>query len=702
MKNPSHVKSCTHSASKYRPDIDGIRAIAVLSVLGFHAFPLWLKGGFVGVDIFFVISGFLISTIIFASLAHDSFSFVEFYSRRIRRIFPALLLVLFVSFLIGWIALLADEYKQLGKHIGGGAGFISNFLFWYESGYFDNAADTKPLLHLWSLGIEEQFYIIWPLILWISWKRQLNIFYVTVAIAVVSFILNISTISGDTTAAFYSPQTRFWELLVGSIWAYLASPTHNLVPSIKNKINIWLGVNIFGATAEGNILRNICSFVGIIVIAFSLLVINPSKIFPGWWALLPTIGTVLIISAGQQAWLNRTILSNPVFVWFGLISFPLYLWHWPLLSFARIIQSETPVPEVRICAVILSIGFAWLTYRLIEKPIRFGNHGHSVTVGLLAAMFIVGFLGFNCYEQKGIPSRTVININPNLESGQDGHALGRFVNECGIKNIKDKEMFAMCFQDSRQTPRYALIGDSKAAALFPGLFRTSKENGRWLFIGGNGPNGAPVPVISRNEIYHAYQKLTNIAIDSIVNNQDIETVALVTATRVLFNLKNDYSIADLSTSKNYDAALEGLTKVTDKLIKAGKKIIIVVDNPTLPDPKDCLDRRTSSTFLNKILAKQSNQNCRLDLNRHIELSRKYKDMLLEVKYKNPEKIEIFDTIKYMCDIDHDLCLPYKNGRLLYSYGDHISDYASGLIGKGLNEFLSKEQRVAVFRDFDHP
>lgn len=167
---------------KYRPDIDGLRAVAILFVVGFHAFPNWVHGGFIGVDIFFVISGYLISTIIIGSLERDSFSFVEFYIRRINRIFPALLLVLIACFSFGWYALLADEYKQLGKHIAGGAGFISNFLFWNESGYFDNAAETKPLLHLWSLGIEEQFYLAWPLLLWLVWKNKLNLLAVSLVV----------------------------------------------------------------------------------------------------------------------------------------------------------------------------------------------------------------------------------------------------------------------------------------------------------------------------------------------------------------------------------------------------------------------------------------------------------------------------------------------------------------------------------------
>ena len=159
---------------KYRRDIDGLRAVAVLAVVAFHAFPNWVKGGFIGVDVFFVISGYLISTIIFESLDKGTFSFSEFYARRIKRIFPALIIVLVACFTFGWFALFPHEYKQLGEHIAAGAGFLSNIVLWKDAGYFDNAADTKPLLHLWSLGIEEQFYIVWPFLLWISWKRKFN------------------------------------------------------------------------------------------------------------------------------------------------------------------------------------------------------------------------------------------------------------------------------------------------------------------------------------------------------------------------------------------------------------------------------------------------------------------------------------------------------------------------------------------------
>jgi hypothetical protein len=162
----------TASQLDYRSDIDGLRAIAVLAVIGFHAFPTWIRGGFVGVDVFFVISGYLISTILLTGMERGSFSFSQFYIRRIRRIFPALIIVLSGCLVAGWFLLFSHEYMALGKHVAGSAAFVSNFVLWNEAGYFDKAAETKPLLHIWSLGIEEQFYIVWPLLLYLVWKRK--------------------------------------------------------------------------------------------------------------------------------------------------------------------------------------------------------------------------------------------------------------------------------------------------------------------------------------------------------------------------------------------------------------------------------------------------------------------------------------------------------------------------------------------------
>lgn len=688
MSSHEHLTAhLTHP--KYRPDIDGLRAIAVLSVVGFHAFPSAVKSGFIGVDIFFVISGFLISTIIFSSLERNSFSFIEFYGRRVRRIFPALIAVLAVCFALGWVTLLADEYKQLGKHIAGGAGFVSNFILWGESSYFDNAADTKPLLHLWSLGVEEQFYIVWPLLLWLAWKKRSSLPAIILSIALISFALSATLYRGDSTANFYSPQTRFWELLAGSLLAYFTLHNHSLIQNAKTRLETWVYrvTERQGGWVAGISLRDIQSLLGGFLIAIGLAYVD-KRHFPGVGALLPVLGAVLLISAGRQALLNRLVLSNPVMVWFGLISYPLYLWHWPLLSFARVVGSGTPEPGVRVAAVLVSIALAWFTYKLIEKPLRFGDFARRKALALVGVMIIVGSIGFLTYKSEGLQYREVIALNPLASSGADGGNQGVLVNECGIDSEEDRRLIGSCSQDSRQEPRFALLGDSKAGAIFDGLVRTSSENGRWLFIGGVGEHNAFLPVRSKANLYVKYQPQTAIALKAIANNDKIEKVVLVMATRALFRLRTKEHIRDLPSSKNYKTALDGLSGTIDALAKANKQVVIVVDNPTLLDPKNCLQRMVSIRFINDMLNKELRPGCSIPIDRHLALSKQYRDLLSNLELKYPGKVRIFDTLEYLCNTNRGICLPSKDGRLMYSYTDHISDYAAGLIGKDLNAFLA--------------
>ena len=366
----------------YRPDIDGLRAIAVSSVLVFHTFPQFLPGGFVGVDIFFVISGFLISSIIFAGLDRGTFSILDFYGRRIRRILPALFLVLVVSFVLGWFLLFGDEYRELGKQMAGGAGFVSNFVLWAESGYFDKAATTKILLHLWSLAIEEQFYIVWPPLLILSWKYRRAVPVLIVAALVLSFAVNIwLTSQHDGAAAFYSPLSRAWELMAGCALALLKRRGWRVQPANA------------GSVASLGLLLLIASFV----------LIGDTRAFPGWWAVLPVLGAFLLIAAGPDAWPNRRILGHWAFVAIGLVSYPLYLWHWPLLTFARIYESTTLPRSIRVAALALSLAAAVATYRFIELPIRHSARPTTKAFALLALVTVMGTLGLFCYGMNGFP-----------------------------------------------------------------------------------------------------------------------------------------------------------------------------------------------------------------------------------------------------------------------------------------------------------
>ncbi len=377
----------------YRPDIDGLRALAVGVVLIFHAFPKQLPGGFVGVDVFFVISGYLISGIILSARAEGRFSYAHFYARRIRRIFPALAVVLAGVMLAGWFLLYADDYARLGRHVAAGAAFASNFAFWRESSYFDVAADLKPLLHLWSLGVEEQFYLVWPILLVTASRWRGGPLAATLVIGTVSFLYAIWTVRIDRTAAFYAPWNRFWELLAGATLACVEADA--LLESAKQRLlsRSWL--------------PDVAAALGLAAIAAGIWLIDATRVFPGLWVLLPVGGTFLLLLAGQLAWVNRAILSQPIVVWIGLISYPLYLWHWPLLSFAHILEGEVPSPSLRLALLAASVGLAWATYQAIERPVRFGSRARTAVPALAVAMSAVCAAGAVVYSTGGVIERPI-------------------------------------------------------------------------------------------------------------------------------------------------------------------------------------------------------------------------------------------------------------------------------------------------------
>lgn len=586
---PHNSEHLTHP--KYRADIDGLRALAILCVVGFHAFPEWLKGGFIGVDIFFVISGYLISTIIIGSLERNSFSFVEFYIRRINRIFPALLFVLISCFVFGWFSLLADEYKQLGKHIAGGGGFISNFILWNESGYFDTISETKPLLHLWSLGIEEQFYIVWPVMMWFAWKRNFNLMTITIVVSLVSFGFNLRYVNSDVTAAFYSPKSRFWELLIGSALAYLTLHRLGLSTKPKNWLDSWLGkiVYVHAPEATGKTLRNLQSLLGAALVVIGVSVITREGHFPGWLALLPTLGAVLIISAGAQAWFNR-VLSNPILVWFGLISFPLYLWHWPLLSFAHILANDEPSVEIRIAVVIISILFAWLTYKLIEQPIRFGNHGKTKTITLVILMAALGAVGYGIYKRDGLSHRKIVLNNP--------HQKDILINSNPSSECTNDKKFALvnkfCTKFAAENSKKTIVlwGDSSSAA-WSWVFRDIAKEMNYTVIFISHPKCAPLldsdappDALESNDINNAtyckYGEIQEQALELIKSWQPN-----LTAVIAAWNFANSQCKQDEKTNPIRDSrSMDNKVRRTVKRLENISQVVIFRSWPMLPKAPD--------------------------------------------------------------------------------------------------------------------
>lgn len=588
MSLPPEIQA-THSAHlAYRRDIDGLRAIAVLSVLGFHAFPQWIKGGFIGVDIFFVISGFLITNILYKNLQSQHFSLIDFYTRRVRRIFPALIIVLTCCLVFGWFTLLADEYALLGKHIAGGAAFVSNLVLWQESGYFDVAAETKPLLHLWSLGIEEQFYIFWPVILWLSWRKNLNLLQVTLYLIFLSFALNIWLHADSRIADFYSPLTRAWELLAGAVLA-LYKPQIKPTP-----------FNYF--VTQTPALQSVFGFAFLIL---GFLFITKDRLFPGYWAILPTIGTMLLINAGEKSFIIKKLLSNRVMVWFGLISFPLYLWHWPLLSFARIFSDgEDPARSIRFGALALSITLAWLTKRLIEQPLRLGHHA-KIKAGVLSAlMLLVGSLGFLTYSSNGFPQR--LKDLPKAIETVKLEMPNNF-----IKIAVDGWPFYQYRSDKKQTSFF--IGDSNALHLSPRIDEliTLSPEATNSAIFSIAVGCLPIPDTNYSDASRGCSALMPRSLNFALSHPEIDKVILAGNWYEHLKGNGHYFEKDgirypISTqSDGYKLALSSLSNYITQLQKANKKVYFVLNIPIGRElnPKHLIDR--SITHFPHVLSMRS-------------------------------------------------------------------------------------------------
>jgi peptidoglycan/LPS O-acetylase OafA/YrhL len=365
----------------YRPDIDGLRAIAVLAVVAFHFNVGPVPGGFTGVDIFFVISGYLITGNIVDNLQAGSFTFSDFYQRRIRRIFPALLVVLLFTFAIALTVRRDDELFSVLRPFGAtyhgivaGAAFVTNFTLLHGSNYFTQTGTTQPLLHLWSLAIEEQFYIVWPLFLFGLFRLKLVSLPFVMAIAAFSFGFNVLTVQARPEMAFYSPQARAWELMLGAALACVGE----------------CGGLLWPRTAHAR------SAIGMALIVVGLFALTRNSTFPGWAALLPALGAVLVISAGPDALLNRYVLSTKPAVAVGLASYSLYLWHWPTLL---LFEKYTPLfaasslqrQLLKAAALLCCAGATWLTFRFVETPFRFGPWRRPRHAGLLLlAMLALG------------------------------------------------------------------------------------------------------------------------------------------------------------------------------------------------------------------------------------------------------------------------------------------------------------------------
>jgi len=548
------------ATDNYRPDIDGLRAFAVLSVVLYHAFPNVVRGGYVGVDVFFVISGFLISSILFGELAEHKFSFAKFYGRRIRRIFPALAACLCAVLAYGFVSLTPFELAQLGKHVFFGAGFLSNIALWSESGYFETAASQKPLLHLWSLGIEEQFYIFWPALLWIAFQMKARVGRLLAVLFLASFAINIALSITDISDDFYLPVSRFWELLAGAGLALRRQIV--LTPNVRS----WISVAGLGALLT------------------SAAMFTTELRFPGWPALLPMAGAVAVILAGHDATVNRIIFSNRAAVFVGLISYPLYIWHWPLISYAYIVRMGKPLtPLMALGLVFGSFLLAWATYHFIEQPIRFGVHRHRRTQIVAISVALLGACGLIVWIKGGFPNRY-----PSLP-GIDVQKLGNARLDPEFQPTKGMEVadrdWTLVAQLGHGDRKVALSGDSVLFHFGPRVQQLADDGqlaANVYFV--TGPRCPPVPGVIQRDKFARCENLP-AQLEHLVQREKVQSVVLGATwagyrAEGIGQVEREGMRLSLNTKEGTDAFYANLEDYVRLLQGLGAKVYLVLGQPS--------------------------------------------------------------------------------------------------------------------------
>lgn len=498
----------------YRRDIDGLRAVAVLPVVLFHADVGVFSGGFVGVDVFFVISGFLITTIIHREISAGNFSILRFYERRARRILPALLVVILASLAAGYVLLMPRDFEAAARAGLAATLFSSNILFWSETGYFSPGIYDQPLLHTWSLALEEQFYIFFPpLMVAISaWRR--NPVVLIAALTALSFALSALTTQSRPAMGYYLLPWRAWELGVGVLVALVL---RHLAPSRP--------------------LREVMGLGGLALIAIAIFSIDEAMVFPGWVAALPVIGTALIIVAGGKmgTFCDRLLGSTPL-VWIGLISYSLYLWHWPVIVFYQQITFDRPDALGCVLVVLLSMALAWASWAWVERPFRGGKGAarggatgatpQRVLGVALGAMAGVAFLSLAILQGQGFPQRLPAEA-ARLAAFADGqHPRLR---ECTGRDDAWRSPFDPCLfgADPEAQPTLALWGDSHAGALLPEVEAAALRNGRtFAYLARAGC----LPVADTERLDGLTGRCAEYgsgALDYLIDSETIETVILV-------------------------------------------------------------------------------------------------------------------------------------------------------------------------------
>lgn len=624
---------------KYRPEVDGLRAVAVVPVILFHAGFEVFSGGYVGVDVFFVISGYLITSIILTEMNEGRFSLVNFYERRARRILPALILVILVCLPFAWMWLTPGDMEYFARSIAAVAVFSSNILFWRESGYFDAAAELKPLLHTWSLAVEEQFYVLFPLLLMATWRLGWRkIVMIMAGIFVCSLGVAEWAVHNKPWAAFFLLPTRAWELLLGAFCAFYLMRY---------------------STHQFRIIGNVLSFTGVALIAAAVFLFEKSTPVPGIFALIPTIGTALIILFANIGTLAHSVLSLKVFVGIGLISYSAYLWHQPLFAFARHRLLDEPSNELMFGLSFAALLLAYLSWRLVERPFRNKVTFKRRQIFVFAAVGSVFMIAVGAYGHgsKGMPNRFEQALAGDVGYQTFFDHLEDHYYDCTPKIIAENAMdwggHLRCKQSREGKPDVVLLGDSHVEHLIIGLAEAMPERNIVTYIYGE------KPYLDTPEFKLIFEEL--------LNNGQEQLVFLS-----MFYWER--------LQENPDGLYLGFTKTIETLRAAGKSVVLLGDIPQYSIQPDVCVHQIKGTY------GTIHPLCHMPIDQANTQKAIYHSSLR--KLEQDLGVPYIDLYPSLCS--EDQCSMVRGEYVIYRDDDHVNIPGSRIVGAYIVDQLRKD------------
>lgn len=658
----------------YRPEIDGLRALAVTVVILFHAGLETFGGGFVGVDVFFVISGYLITSIVLSQLSSGTFSLANFYERRARRILPALFLVMFVCIPFAWFYMLPRDMKDFAESLGAVSLFLSNHLFLSETDYFETAAELKPLLHTWSLAVEEQYYFFFPLFMMLAWRhtRKQTVFLLA-AISLTSFALAEWASHNKPSAAFFILPTRFWEIAFGGFLAFYFSKhpkktTHKFVSETGGLI-------------------------GLSLILYATFFYDKSVPFPGMYALVPVLGAILVILFANKDNITGKILSSKPFVGVGLISYSAYLWHQPLFAFARHIHLNEPHTIVFIGLSITSYILAFISWKWIESPFRNGKligQKHVLTFALIGSFF---FISFGIAGSKNL---IATRWSPSEESlSQFTWTQMRSICVDNGENQAGHIKFCRFGQNSVETPTFAIFGDSHSEGLNPVLDQIGKDLG--ISYVQNGHGGClpllGVDVVKGNSEKGVCESVAERQFNYVKQNR-IKTVLLAASWTLYTQGTHDketgsHFLASKETENiGRESSRQGFIQGVERTVSAyrsiGTQVIVVLQAPqqkVSPEKiyaKIFMSQDRNSERINEAIRKSSV--LKADNEKLNEFNRSFFKTL-----ESQGAITLFNPDPYFCD--DEKCLMGTSSTSYYADYNHLNDVGVLKLKSGLEDLL---------------